>query len=171
MLEQAEVKVKQNEKMAKVHLDDLPKMRRRELEELYLLATTPILGEVRGVTNGRILDGVIPFNKYFSWIPWKGKVFEPLTATAGKGINRMEVGSIKKKWFKFATSIIPPLAGKDNVLTLDYSNQGNIWPIRLVRDDLKKLHDGLFLGAVYLKSKKGYKFTLYFALELADKQT
>jgi hypothetical protein len=168
MLEQAEVKIEQNEKLAKIQLDDLPKMRRRELDELYLLASTPKFGEVKGVTNGRILDGVIPFNKYFSWIPWKGKVFEPLTANAGKGINRMEVGSIKKKWFKFATSIIPPLDGKDDVLTLNYSNQGNIWPIRLVRDDLKKLHDGLFLGAVYLKSKKGYKFTLYFALELAE---
>ena len=168
MLDQAEVKIEQNERLAKIHLDDLPKMRRRELDELYLLATTPELAEVKGVTNGRILDGVIPFNKYFSWIPWKGKVFEPLTATTGKGINRMEVGRIKKKWFKFATSIIPPLAGNNNVLTLDYSNQGNIWPIRLVRDDLKKLHDGLFLGAVYLKSKKGYKFTLYFALELAE---
>lgn len=168
MLDQVEVKIEQNEKLAKIHLDDLPKMRRRELDELYLLATTPKLEEVKGVTNGRILDGVIHFNKFFSWIPWKGKVFEPLTVTAGKGINRMEVGSIKKKWFKFATSIIPPLDGKDDVLTLNYSNQGNIWPIRLVRDDLKKLHDGLFLGAVYLKSKKGYKFTLYFALELAE---
>ncbi len=150
-------------------LDDLPKMNRRELDELYLLATTPKLGEVKGVTNGRILDGVIPFNKYFSWIPWKGKVFEPLTATAGKGINRMEVGRIKKKWFKFATSIIPPLAGNDDVLTLDYSNQGNIWPIRLVRDDLKKLHDGLFLGAVYLKTRKGLQIHAVFCTGISRK--
>ncbi|HCS19114.1 MAG TPA: hypothetical protein DIW47_00875 [Bacteroidetes bacterium] len=169
MLAQAEVKITQNEKLAKVLLDDLPKMSRRELDELYQLATTPTVGEVKGFTNGRILDGIIPFNRYFSWIPWKGKVFEPLTASNGKGINRMEIGNIKRKWYKFATRIIPPLSGNDDVLTLDYSNQGNIWPIRIVRDDLKKLHDGLFLGAVYLKSGKGYKFTLYFALELAEK--
>jgi hypothetical protein len=169
MLEQAEVKSAKSEKLTKVRLDDLPKMHRKELDELYLLATTPTIQEVKGVTDGRILTGVIPFNKYFSWIPWKGKVFEPLTASSGKGINRIEIGRFKRKWFSYATSIIPPLFGNDDVLTLDYSNQGNIWPIRLVRDDLKKLHDGLFLGAVYLKSKKGYKFTLYFALGLAEK--
>ncbi|HKJ41329.1 MAG TPA: hypothetical protein VKA27_04510 [Sunxiuqinia sp.] len=169
MLEQAEVKSTQNEKLAKVQLEDLPKMRRHQLDELYLLATTPTVEEVKGVTNGRILDGIIPFNKYFSWIPWKGKVFEPLTASNGKGINRIEIRNFKRKWFKFATSNIPPLYGDADVLTLDYANQGNIWPIKLVRDDLKKLHDGLFLGAVYLKSKKGYNFWLYFALELAEK--
>jgi hypothetical protein len=169
MLEQAEVKNTQKEALSTIRLDDLPKMRRRKLDELYLQATTPTIEEVKGLTNGRILAGVIPFNKYFSWIPWKGKVFEPITPINGRGINRIEIGSFKRKWFTYATSIIPPLFGNDNVLTLDYSNQGNIWPIRLVRDDLKKLHDGLFLGAVYLKSRKRYKFTLYFALELAEK--
>ena len=168
MLDQAEVKMEQNEKLAKIKLDDLPKMRRRELDELYLLATTPKLEEVKGVTNGRILAGIIPFNKYLSWVPWRGKVFEPLTETSGKGKNRIELGKFKRKWFSFATSIIPPLAGNDNVLTLDYSNQGNIWPIRIIRDDLKKLHDGLFLGAVYLRSKKGFKFTLFFGLEKTE---
>jgi hypothetical protein len=147
-------------------LDGLVKMKRRQLEELFLLAETPNLNEVAGLTDGRILDGVIPFHRLFFWAPWRGKRFVPPVAPGGKGNgrNRMELGGLKTMWYPFETSIKDPLMGTDQVFTLDYALPGNFWPIRIIRDDLKRLKEGLYLGAVFMKWSKRYTFTLYFAL-------
>ncbi len=155
------------EKVENVSLGDLARMKRGQLDELYLLAETPGMDEVKGYTDGVVCDGIIPFNRWFGWIPWKGKRFVPPIGDdkAGHGLNRMELGRRRTLWFPFETGIIPPLTGEDRVFTLNYALPRNFWPIRIIRDDLKKLKEGLFLGSVYMKWTRKYIFMLYFALQ------
>lgn len=157
-------------KAARVSLDDLQEMSLEELDELFLWASTPTIRELDGETNGRACAGVMPADE-LPWMPWKGKVFEPVSETEGRGKNRIESSFIdlfKFKLFEFKTRVVPPLKGDDDVVTLDYDLKGNPRIIRRIRDDLKKLREGLFLGTANLKKDDGFKFILYFALQLKD---
>jgi hypothetical protein len=162
-------------KMQNLQLNDLINRSTEELDELFLLATTPTIEEIHGATAGRVLSGELflkeQAGRFFinlPWMPWKGKIFEPLSKTRGKGINRMEGGPLKGKLFHFETSIIDPLVGDDQVFTLNYDLRGNPWFIRQIRDDVKKLRDGLFLGTANMKWKGEHIFVLYFALEVPN---
>jgi len=160
-------------RMQNLHTDDLINRSTEELDELFLLASTPTIEEIHGATNGRVLSGELflkqQAGRFFinlPWMPWKGKIFEPLSKTRGKGINRMDVGPAKGKLFNFETSLIDPLVGDDRVFNLNYDIPGNPWIIRQIRDDVKKLRDGLFLGTANLKWRGEHLFVLYFSLEV-----
>ena len=160
---------------ANLTMTDLVACSKEELDELYLSATTPAMKELQGLSDGRILAGdSILNNPHFadvmnkaSWlIPWKGKVFGPVSELKGKGRNRLEFGLLKLKLFPFESNIVPPLVGKDKVYSLNYDIPGNPKLVRHMRDDIKKIHEGLFLGAAHVKWDGDYKFVLYFALQL-----
>jgi len=157
------------DKVANMSLDDLSKLSIEELDELFLLATTPTIRELDGATDGLALAGKIPADR-LPWNPWKGKVFEPLSDHDGRGKNRVESSFLdlfKFELFEFRTSVVPPLVGDDDVVILNYDLDGNPGIIRKIRDDLKKLKDGLFLGSASLKQDDGsYSFALYFGLQL-----
>jgi len=157
------------EKAADMSLNDLSKLNIEELDELFLLATTPAIRELDGSTDGLALAGKIPADR-LPWNPWKGKVFEPLSDHEGRGKNRIEstfIDLFKFELFEFRTSIVPPLMGEDDVVMLNYDLDGNPGLIRKIRDDLKKLKEGLFLGTANLRQDDGsYKFAIYFGLQL-----
>lgn len=157
------------EKVANMGLNDLRGLSVEELDELFLLATTPTIRELDGATDGVALAGKIPADR-LPWNPWKGKVFESLSDREGRGKNRIEstfIDLFKFELFEFRTSIVPPLAGDDDVVMLNYDLDGNPSLIRKIRDDLKKLKEGLFLGSANLRQDDGsYNFALYFALQL-----
>lgn len=161
------------EKVKNLRLDDLKNRSLAELDELFNLATTPTISEVKGPYDGRVLtgpmfplgmaDGLNMVNLSW-WIPWAGKAFTPVTKTTGKGKNRMRVGPFKALSMPFESKILPPLYGKDDCYVLDYDiPQNPIW-LRLIRDDMKKLREGLFLGRANVKWKGDFIFALYFAL-------
>ncbi|MBF0224590.1 MAG: hypothetical protein HQK76_03960 [Desulfobacterales bacterium] len=147
-----------------------------ELDELFLNGETPTIEEIKGLTNGRVLAGILPLaNKYIRYIinlpfilPWKGKFFDPITKDMGKGKNRIEYGLLKIKLFNFETNIIDPLVGDNKVFSLNYDLSGNPWFIRQIRDDMKKISKKLYLGTANFKWRGEHKFVLYFALELAS---
>jgi len=153
-------------------LDSLMLLNKEELDELFLEGETPTIAEISGPTDGRVLAGIPPLTIQGlvrlvnnPLLPWKGKAFEPIDQHHGKGKNRIEIGSMKQRWFHFNTSIIPSLVGAGDVFSLDYDQPGNPWFIRQIRDDLKKIGENLFLGTANFKVKDGYKLVLYFALE------
>jgi len=155
-------------KVASLTLEDLADMPLAELEELFLWASTPTIRELDGETDGRACAGKLPAD-HLPWMPWKGKVFEPVSDTEGRGKNRIEstfIDLFKFTRYRFETRVVPPLQGDDDVVILDYDNDDNPRMIRRIRDDLKKLRDGLFLGTANLKKDDGFRFILYFALQM-----
>ena len=163
-------------RVANLKLDDLINRSSAELEMLYRLGMTPTLRELSGQANGRVLAGQIPlfltrrdglYLLNLAWLPWKGKMFTPAGDEQGWGYNRVGFGALETRLFRFATSIESPLLGEDDVFSLNYDIPGNPWPIRQIRDDLKRLRVGLYLGASYARWQGQYHFVMYFALELA----
>lgn len=154
-------------------LDALMGKTKAELDQLFLSGKTPEITDIQGPTRGKVLSGIahlkIPMGVYLTNIPllpWKGKQFEAIDNSSGKGINLIELWPTKQTMFHFETAIIPSLLQGDNdVFSLNYDLPGNPFFIRAIRDDLKKIEEGLFLGTANAKINSTYKFVLYFALE------
>ena len=60
--------------------------------------------------------------------------------------------------------------GTDNVYNLNYDLPGNPWYISRIRDDVKKIGEGLFLGSANFKIMGEHRFLVYFVLESATAQ-
>jgi hypothetical protein len=148
-----------------------------ELERLYREARTPRLTDVAGDLRGRMLAwpwlGAHPtaaaMLRAFAGsraFPWRGKSFRPWDELRGEGINR--VISDRMHLFRFETSIAPSRAGDFDAVLLDYDLDTNPPIIRSIKDEIRELEPGLWLGQAYLKTRRGYFLWLYFALARAE---
>src|SRR5947207_3516612 len=155
-------------------LDELLRADAERLRRLYVGARTPAVADLTGDLRGRMLALVAIPSWLFFWasllartrfFPWLGKSFfaEGPGAARGTGINRVFTDRIR--WFKFDTFIAPSRAGDFDAFQLDYDNPGNPFFIRAIKDEVRELRPGLFLGQAYLKTKKREILMLYFGLE------
>jgi hypothetical protein len=155
------------------------------LDALYAQARVPRLEEVRGdlrgrmlattVLHGRVAEVVRAFASSSSF-PWRGKTFMPDGASAsttqrgprqvmplrGDGINRV----ILDRWhlYRFETFIGRSRAGDFDALQLDYDNRDNPFFIRPIKDEMRELSSGLWLGQAYLELNAKANLVLYFGL-------
>lgn len=158
-------------------LDALLDLSCPELEKLYVGARVPRMGQVSGDLRGRMLAwpslesrpgvaGVIRSFAGSKGFPWRGKTFSPRNEIGGEGINR--VFTDRFRLFRFETFIAPSRAGDFDALQLDYDLRGNPPVIRSIKDEIRELEPGLWLGQAWLKTKKREILWLYFALALAS---
>lgn len=148
-----------------------------ELQQLYENARAPRLGDVSGDLHGRMLawpslgnrptvaNAIRRFagSKAF---PWRGKSFDPKGELSGDGINR--VISDRLRLFRFETFIGRSKAGDFDALQLDYDLPTNPPVIRSIKDEIRELEPGLWLGQAYLKTSARNILWLYFALARAS---
>ncbi|MEA2750168.1 MAG: hypothetical protein QOI41_4311 [Myxococcales bacterium] len=158
-------------------LDALLDLSCPELERLYVEARVPRIGQVAGDLRGRMLawpslesrPGIAGAIRAFagsSGFPWRGKTFSPHGEVSGEGINR--VVSDRFRLFRFETFIAPSRAGDFDALQLDYDLRGNPPVIRSIKDEIRELEPGLWLGQAWLKTKTREILWLYFALASAE---
>jgi hypothetical protein len=152
-------------------LDDLLALSAEQLAPLYAAATTPALGEVRGDLRGRMLaTTVLPdwaARAARAWASserfvWRGKSFTPRGEHAGEGINRVLVDAFRL--YPFETHVGPSRAGDFDALQLDYDLPHNPFFIRPIKDELRRLREGLWLGQAYLRLRDRESLVLYFGL-------
>ncbi len=143
-------------------LDALLDLAPHELGRMYEEARAPRLGDVRGDLRGRMLAWSILDNhpriaaglRAFAGaktFPWRGKSFKPFTEENGEGINR--VFSDRFRLFRFETFIGPSRAGDFDALQLNYDLSGNPPVIRSIKDEMRELEPGLWLGQAYLRTR------------------
>ena len=152
-------------------LDELLAFSPQELEALYAGARVPILSEVRGDLRGRMLAttvlrapvaGAVRAFASSNGFPWRGKSFAPRDSLRGEGINRV----ILDRWhlYRFETRIAPSRAGAFDALQLDYDLPENPFFIRPIKDEMRELAPGLWLGQAYLELSGRARLVLYFGL-------
>ena len=153
-------------------MDDLVKLNRRELDDIFLSAQTPTMDELSGVADGSVLAGLLALNNRYvrrflnlGWLGWRGKVFQTVGGNEGTGINRFKIGPFKFLRYRCETQITSPLVGPNDVFCLNYDLPGNPWYIRRIRDDIKKIDEGLFLGTANFRSSGEHGFLVYFGLK------
>ena len=152
-------------------LDDLLALEPAALERLYAQARVPALNALRGDLRGRMLAvTVVPPGWSAAarvWagsdaFPWRGKSFAPLGDDEGRGINR--VFSDRVRLFAFETSIARSRAGDFDAFQLDYDLPENPFFIRRIKDEIRELSPGLYLGQAYWHTTRADHLVLYFAL-------
>lgn len=152
-------------------LDDLLRVDGETLSELYASARVPVIENLEGDLRGRMLATAVlppPVEQLVrrwagsSVFPWRGKSFRPLAATVGRGINR--VGFDRFKLYPFLTHVRPSRAGDFDALELDYDLPENPFFIRPIKDEIRELRGGLWLGRAYLELGGNSHFVLFFGL-------
>ena len=142
-----------------------------ELEALYAQARVPRLDQVRGDLRGRMLATTVLGGRVASAVrsfasssafPWRGKSFTSRDSVRGDGINRV----ILDRWrlYRFETFIGRSRAGDFDALQLDYDNRDNPFFIRPIKDEMRELSSGLWLGQAYLELRGKANLVLYFGL-------
>lgn len=157
-------------------LDDLSALNVDELDALYRAGTLPAsLKALNGTPKGRMLAirgldktflfaPISAFSK-LSVFPWDGKSFKASNDTAGEGINRINLLA-RMDWFRFKTRIEPSVIDGKDCIYLDYEQPGNPFFIARIRDELREVAPGLFLGpALWKTGKGGAALVLWFAID------
>ena len=153
-------------------LEDLARLEPDELMALYREARTPSLEELDGKLTGRMLavprlqkaqvSALVANFARSSVFPWQGKTFQHETATHGHGVNRL-LGE-RVTWFRFHTFIGPSHAGDFDAVHLDYSHDGNPPVVRKVKDEVREVAPGLYLGLAYLSMRDGEHLGCFFGI-------
>lgn len=152
-------------------LDDLLALDHAALTPLYANARVPRLQDVRGDLRGRMLAipalaepfAALPRRlASSSRFPWRGKSFTPTDALTGEGINRVVLDRVKL--FRFTTFIGRSRAGDFDAVQLDYDHAGNPFFIRAIKDEIRELSPGLWLGQAWVKALGRTTLGLWFGL-------
>jgi hypothetical protein len=154
-------------------LDELAALGPASLATLYEDARTPVLREMDGPLVGRMLAAPgLPrlFAGFLRWLaarrsfPWRGKTFTAKEDGRGEGINRVFGERKPRRWFRFDTFVAPSRAGTFDAVQLDYDNPGNPGFIRAIKDEVREVTPGLYLGIAYLMWRRRPRLVLYFGL-------
>ena len=153
-------------------LDDLAQLDPDELMAMYRNARTPKLADLDGKLSGRMLavpriqkPAVKKWLETFSrssLFPWQGKTFMHETSGHGHGVNRL-LGE-RVTWFKFETSIGPSHAGDFDAVHLDYGHDHNPPLVRKVKDEVREVAPGVWLGLAYMTMRDGDHLACFFGV-------
>lgn len=159
-------------------LDELALLDGAALLDLYRRASVPddlraVAGEpvgrmlaVRGLERERPLFRVIRAFAGLSLFPWEGKTFSARDASRGGGINRVRLGPARMTWFPFETSVETSVVDGKPCIYLEYEQPGNPWFIARIRDEIREISPGLFLGPAMWKDRRGgATHVLWFAVD------
>ena len=154
--------------------DQLATMSVTELEDVYREGSVPTIDALDGAPPGRMLTiagalgwrgmrrRVAAFARS-SVFPWGGKSFHSHSATSGRGINRVALLGEK---YPFDTRPEPSAIDGKECVFLDYDKPENPWFIRAIRDELREVSPGLFLGpAMWAPRGKTPQLVLWFAID------
>ena len=139
-------------------VSDLLQMSSDELDELFRQSTAGELpdGEAEGtvlVEPGTELAG--PAAKLVHFLVWKGKVFDRDKGELRNEILPFGIQAVRAKVYRDESW----LDGKETIV-LDYSKTSLV--ARWIRDEIRTVGPGLYLGLVYWERKKVLHFALQF---------
>jgi len=152
-------------------LDELARLDAAALEGLYRGGRMFDLRALDGAPEGRMLALVGPLGrpgprqtlaslaraKHF---PWYGKSFQADTPTVGEGTNRVVLLGDK---YRFETRVDPSAIDGEPCILLDYDLPANPFFIRAIRDELRQVGPGLYLGPAML-GQEDPRLVLWFAI-------
>jgi len=139
----------------------VPELLEMEDDDLDALFRRSEAGEIpRGEAEGTVLlrpgtELAGPAAKLVHLLVWQGKVFDPERGELRNEILPFGIKAVQAKVYKDASW----LDGKETVV-LDYSKTSFV--ARKVRDEIREVAPGLYLGLVYWEKDKVLHFSLDF---------
>jgi hypothetical protein len=170
-----------------IEIRDLVDMSLMDLTDLYRAGTVPeSLRELDDAVSGRLLalrgldwrgaHGLFARVAGSRFFPWAGKRFLHLDRNAGTGINRIRglwpLGRMRgipfggeRLWYPFRTSVEPSVIDGAPCIALDYARPENPPVIRALRDELREVSPGLFMGPALLRVLGKPRLVMFFACD------
>ena len=145
------------------------------LIELFKTLSVPPLSEMNGEYQGHYFGADHHPVSNFLWHAsanwnlfsgkWQGKSFHPVSDTAGYGFNNMKkFGMIVRRW-PMRTSIGPSRYDVKDVYALNYRYYYSAAGIVDMQDEIRKVHEGLYLGVGHWRLPIGISMaSVWFAL-------
>jgi hypothetical protein len=142
-----------------VTLNDLTSMSQTELDDLFRRSPMGDIpdGDASGTiiaAPGTELEG--PIQRLGRWLAWQGKV-----VYRSRGYLYNKVGPFGWHLVKASVYIAPSWFDQQPVIVLDYSKTSLI--AHTVRDEIREVSPGTYLGIVYVGHEKTINFVLQFA--------
>ena len=140
---------------------DVPQLAAMSPDELDALFRESGAGEIPvGRTQGAVLlapgtEIAWPAKRLIQWLVWRGKVFNPQKEDLLNVVGPFGIKSVRAKVYKD-----PSWFDQKETIVLDYSKTSFF--ARKVRDEIREVAPGLFLGLVYWKKDKVLHFSLDF---------
>jgi hypothetical protein len=140
-------------------LNDLTSMTQTELDDLFRRAPMGDMpdGDASGTViaaPGTEFEG--PVLWFARWLAWQGKVFH-----RSRGYLHNKVGPFGWHLIKAKVYIAPSWFDQQPAIILDYSKTSLV--ARSVRDEIREVSPGTFLGIVFIGHQKTINFVLQFA--------
>jgi hypothetical protein len=138
---------------------DVPQLVEMSPDELDALFRSSAAGEIPvGRTKGAVLvapgtDVAWPAKRLIRWLVWRGKVFDPQKGDLVNLILPFGVKAVHAKVYKDASWL-----DQAETIVLDYSKTS--WIARKVRDEIREVSPGVYLGVVYWGRDRILHFTL-----------
>ncbi len=135
-------------------IDDLLKSDKNELAELFENCQPFDVAELSGPYDGVVINGNLLFNlkvgKAITNKIWRGKVFYPENKI---GKNILALGFFKLDMFKFKTAMESSMDFEGDVFTLRYKYKSSInpWPVKPIKDEMRKIRDDFYIGTGNIK--------------------
>jgi hypothetical protein len=158
-----------------IEIADLAEMSVVDLVDLYRAGTVPdSLRVLDHVAQGRMLAvrgldwrgardlyARVTASRFF---PWAGKRFQHLDRNEGTGINRLRLAG-ERLWYPFRTRIEPSALDGAPCIALDYDLPENPRIVRALRDELREVSPGLFLGPALYRAFRKPRLVMFFACD------
>jgi hypothetical protein len=138
---------------------DVPQLAEMSPDELDSLFRSSPAGEIPvGRTKGAVLvapgtDVAWPAKRLIHFLAWRGKVFNPQQGDLLNLILPFGVKAVRAKVYKDASWL-----DQNETIVLDYSKMSRI--AHKVRDEIREVSPGLYLGLVYWGRDRILHFTL-----------
>jgi len=146
----------------------LASLRGADLRDLHAKGTCPAVEDLRGVIDGIVLTGRLgaPFVRGLGL--WRGKVFERDEHGAVTGLNRLGVGPIEIRRYRFTARVAPSRFDDREVVFLDHDRTENPARIRRFHDELVEIEPGLYLATSHYRTGDDLSYLCHFALARGD---
>ena len=95
---------------------------------------------------------------------WRGKVFSTSESGEVTGLNRIGVGPMEVRRYRFTARVGRSLFSDRDVLLLDHDTAANPPYIRRFHDELVRVDDGLYLATSHYRVRDELRLLCYFAL-------
>lgn len=138
---------------------DVPQLVEMSRDELDALFRSSDAGKIPvGRTSGAVLvapgtDIAWPAKRLIRWLAWRGKVFDPQRGDLLNLILPFGVKAVRAKVYKDASWL-----DQKETIVLDYSKTSRI--AHKVRDEIREVSPGVYLGLVYWGRDRILHFTL-----------
>ena len=142
-----------------MELVDVPQLAEMSKDELDALFRSSGSGEIPvGKMNGAVLvapgtDIAWPVKRFAQLLVWRGKVFDPAKGDLRNLILPFGIKSVRAKVYKDASWF-----DQKETIVLDYSKTSFV--AKKIRDEIREVSPGVYLGLVYWGRTRGLHFTL-----------